>query len=89
MPYLGEVMNRKYHVVMYHTKCWLWEKWHSDMRYLYGWHGYHNGRPWYHLCCNGNAGGWRTRVCDWLEGFESGYRYHQDVIYHLDGGDDE
>lgn len=24
-------------------------------------------RPWWHLCCNGNEGGWRTRLCTWLE----------------------
>jgi hypothetical protein len=24
-------------------------------------------RPWWHLCCNGNAGGWRTNLCDALE----------------------
>lgn len=24
-------------------------------------------RPAHQLCCNGNHGGWRTRVCDWLE----------------------
>lgn len=24
-------------------------------------------RPWYHLCCNGDNGGWRTKVCDYLE----------------------
>ena len=24
-------------------------------------------RPWWHLCCNGDPGGWRTTVCDFLE----------------------
>jgi hypothetical protein len=24
-------------------------------------------RPWWHMCCNGDAGGWRTQVCDYLE----------------------
>jgi hypothetical protein len=24
-------------------------------------------RPHWHMCCNGNAGGWRTNLCDWLE----------------------
>lgn len=24
-------------------------------------------RPWWHLCCNGDAGGWRTALCDYLE----------------------
>jgi len=26
-----------------------------------------DSRPWWHICCNGNAGGWRTAVCDYLE----------------------
>jgi len=25
-------------------------------------------RPWWHLCCNGDNGGWRTSLCDRLEG---------------------
>ena len=24
-------------------------------------------RPRWHLCCNGDNGGWRTGLCDWLE----------------------
>jgi hypothetical protein len=24
-------------------------------------------RPWWHMCCNGDCGGWRTDVCDYLE----------------------
>lgn len=41
---------------------------------IYGWahdidHKYtERDRPFYHLCCNGNNGGWRTNLCDWLEG---------------------
>lgn len=34
-------------------------------------------RPWWHMCCNGNSGGWRTRVCDWLEDNDTGYRKYQ------------
>ena len=26
-----------------------------------------DSRPWWHLCCNGDNGGWRTRLCDYLE----------------------
>ena len=73
-------MSKTYHTVMLRIKQRLWYLWHSDMRSLYGFHGYHDGRPWYHLCCNGNAGGWRTRVCDWLEDYETGYRYHDSVL---------
>lgn len=28
----------------------------------------HRSRPWWHICCNGDAGGWRTNLCDYLEG---------------------
>ena len=24
-------------------------------------------RPAWHMCCNGDAGGWRTKLCSWLE----------------------
>ena len=91
MPYLGEVMNRKYHVVMYHTKSWLWVKWHSDLRRFFdgGEHKAAGPRPWYHMCCIGGYPDWRTRFCDWLESPPTGWRYHEDVLYHLDRGDDE
>lgn len=26
-----------------------------------------NSRPWWHLACNGDNGGWRTNLCNWLE----------------------
>jgi hypothetical protein len=29
-------------------------------------------RPWWHMCCNGDCGGWRTHVCNKLE---QGWRY--------------
>lgn len=46
----------------------LWHIWHIDIRRWWGWpHEYIEGRPWYQLCCNGNAGGWRTAVCDYME----------------------
>jgi hypothetical protein len=46
----------------------LWMLWHCRLREHYGYDGYfHKSRPWHHMCCNGNAGGWRTRLCDWLE----------------------
>ena len=73
-------MRKTYHTVMRRLKERLWWLWHSEMRSLYGLHGYYDGRPWYHLCCNGNAGGWRTRICDSLEGYDTGYRYHERVL---------
>lgn len=33
-------------------------------------------RPWWHLCCNGDAGGWRTRLCDYLEHKWRGTNYY-------------
>ena len=40
-----------------------------------------DSRPWWHLCCNGDAGGWRTDVCDWLEGYPNGWRGLEDRAY--------
>lgn len=54
----------------------LWRIWHMDARrwfdgdrhlpYLL------KSRPWWHMCCNGDCGGWRTRLCSFLE---CGWRY--------------
>jgi hypothetical protein len=52
-------------------KLWYW--WHCELRYLYDTKGSVNyvcngrSRPVYHMCCNGNAGGWRTKLCNKLE----------------------
>ena len=47
---------------------WFWIKWHITLRRWYGNEGYYTkSRPWYHLCCNGDAGGWRTNLCNYLE----------------------
>ena len=40
-----------------------------------------NSRPWWHLCCNGDAGGWRTDVCNWLEGYRYGWRGLEERVY--------
>ena len=88
-------MNRKYHVVMYHTKCWLWEKWHGDLRRFFDGKERYTPEPppWYHMCCSGGYPDWRTRLCEWLEGYEGGYRKHERILgwdnWDLDGGDDE
>ena len=39
------------------------------------------GRPCWHLCCNGDAGGWRTKLCDALEGR---WRRMEGQIYYGD-----
>jgi hypothetical protein len=46
-------------------------------------HCYHakyilTSRPWWHVCCNGDAGGWRTHVCDWLEHKWRSTRYYSE-----------
>lgn len=58
----------------------LWIFWHSRARKFFddvnprpdwrtsgGYHGWFSHRPAWHLCCNGNAGGWRTALCVYLE----------------------
>ncbi len=52
----------------------MWKLWHIYLRKLFDYlsgigYGYQtlDSRPWYHLCCNGDAGGWRTKFCDCLE----------------------
>ena len=50
----------------------LWRLWHSRLRRMFDrlsgnetfWV---KSRPSWHLCCNGDAGGWRTDLCSWLE----------------------
>lgn len=37
-------------------------------------------RPWWHLCCNGDNGGWRTKVCDYLE-----YKWRYTKFYDREG----
>ena len=62
-------MNRGIKYRIYFT---LWRIWHSQLRYWYdrqfnGGNMYHHSRPWWHMCCNGDSGGWRTDVCNHLE----------------------
>jgi hypothetical protein len=47
----------------------LWSLWHSWLRWdVFGGHGYAcRTRPWWHMCCNGDSGGWRTNLCNFLE----------------------
>jgi hypothetical protein len=46
-----------------------WRVWHTILpRHVYGITDYfHEGRPSHHMCCNGNAGGWRTSFCSYME----------------------
>ena len=74
-------MKRLYLVMLYRFKHRLWVWWHSDLPFrVYGLER-HYYRPWWHLCCNGNCGGWRTNFCDWLEGYPNGWRGLEDRLY--------
>ena len=48
-------------------RLWLW--WHGRLPFVFSERMYHypESRPKWHICCNGDAGGWRLTVCDWLE----------------------
>jgi hypothetical protein len=55
----------------------LWYFWHSQSRHQFdvwtnGGRWFQGDRPRWHMCCNGDAGGWRTKFCNWLE---EGFRY--------------
>ncbi len=71
-----------YNRMMYTLLRNLWWVWHVRLRDLYGINDGYFGktRPWYHLCCNGDAGGWRTRLCDALENYDTGYRKYEENL---------
>ena len=54
-----------------YRQAWFW--WHCTLRRFFdrvsaeSYWGAMKSRPWWHLCCNGDAGGWRTAFCDHLE----------------------
>jgi len=75
-----EVMfKRTYHTKMMRLKSKLWYLWHCTLCKFFG--GYtEENRPFYHICCNGNAGGWRTNLCDSLENYSTGWRYHESKL---------
>ena len=77
-------MELSYLKMVWKIKYRLWDWWHCRLpSRVYG-HKYSeltDSRPWWHLCCNGDAGGWRTRVCDWLEGYPNGWRGLEDRAY--------
>lgn len=73
-------MIKLYHRMMYKLKYNLWYIWHCKFRNWYDDRaGCHiSNHHWSHMCCNGNAGGWRTDLCDWLENYSTGYRSHEE-----------
>ena len=53
------------------------------VRYSY----WHANRPAWHMCCNGNDGGWRTQLCDAMEWR---WRELEDRLFpRYEQGDDE
>lgn len=85
-------MKKLYHLTMYKIKYRLWYWWHCSLRRFFDGKypvGMYHDRPFYHMCCNGNAGGWRTDLCDSLEDYSTGYRYHEEQLYKLGVYDDE
>ena len=75
------IFKYAYYTLMYNIKYKLWYIWHCRLRDLYGGDYYiMDNRPCWHMCCNGNAGGWRTRFCDWLEDYNTGWRYYEYML---------
>ena len=85
------IINTKitYHKFMRIIKESLWYAWHCKLRKLFSKNRNdyfrEDSRPFWHFCCNGNAGGWRTWVCDSLEDGKTGYRYHDACLLKLEG----
>jgi hypothetical protein len=54
---------------------YLWTIWHMRSRRYFDSFTPNTGyakficesRPWWHMCCNGDCGGWRTHLCNYLE----------------------
>ena len=80
-------MRLTYHRIMRYIKESLWYTWHVRLRNVFGDYSYDDSRPWWHLCCNGNAGGWRTKFCDSLEDYNTGWRYHDAIINDIKYGE--
>ena len=79
------IFKYAYYTLMYNIKYKLWYIWHSTLRSyfdrtFYNTNYYGKNHAWWMLCCNGNAGGWRTRFCDWLEDYNTGWRYYEYML---------
>lgn len=66
----GVVMIKR---VKFEVYWWIWTTWHSDLRRFFdkmsGRTYFSEPRPWWHLCCNGNSGGWRTTFCNYFDDY--------------------
>lgn len=62
-----------YQALKYRLYYKIWILWHSRLRRVFDRHQDHTyhglSRPWWHLCCNGNAGGWRTDFCRYFDDY--------------------
>ena len=81
-------MKITYHKLMLKIKHRLWYTWHCRLRSyfdrkFYNTNYYGEDHAWWMPCCNGNAGGWRTTVCDSLEDYYTGWRYHESMLDDL------
>ena len=81
-------MRIGYHKMMRSIKENIWYTWHCRLRRyfdrkFYNTNYYDGDHAWWMLCCNGNAGGWRTKFCDSLEDYSTGWRYHDACIDKL------
>ena len=70
--YVGAWQSKESELMKYWIYYTLWTWWHSKIRHWYDVRfndGYYFGgnRPFWHVCCNGDAGGWRTDICNYLE----------------------
>jgi len=84
-------MKRFYHTFMFETFERVWSLWHQTLRYKFlkrdskghviDYNQMFEDRPWYHPCCNGNRGGWRTSFCDFLEGT---WRWHYQELENME-----
>ena len=78
-----------YHKIMRYIKHKLWYIWHCRLRSFfdrkfYSTNYYGEDHAWWMPCCNGNPGGWRTNLCDSLEDYSTGWRYHDAIINEIE-----
>lgn len=63
--------------IKYEVYNFIWSWWHMWLRQKFdnisnGERFYLKSRPWWHMCCNGDQGGWRTKFCNH---FDEGLHY--------------
>lgn len=73
-------MSKTLRIWRWHLCKTAWELWHCRLPRAFDPYarrhreaGY--SHPFWHMCCNGNAGGWRTKFCNHLEAVVFGPDY--------------